>query len=291
MAFSQMNEDIAYVSRLDDEPSESAGMSAAALKAEFDRAGLALKSYINEVLLPELEGEGAAGKLGFSEVSGLTGAGSIQEAIAALERQLHDASMGSVAPDRVDSLRLRDSAVTAGKIAPGAVTEEKLAAESVDTGNICPAAVTNEKLSPGAVTETKLSSGAVTASKIAEGAVKTGALDGLSVTGEKIASGAVTEAKLAPEAVTKEHSGTLSKTLWQQQGEHFTQSMALPGLKGGSRVIADLDAGSVSGDALQTLCSDWGLILKAEADIGSVSFWASAAPEGNIPVKLLEVRR
>ena len=291
MAFSQMNEDIACISRLDDEPSESAGMSAAALKAEFDRAGLALQRYINETLLPELEAEGAAGSLGLAPVAGLGGAENVQQAVEALVRQLREASMGSVAPDSVDALRLTADSVTTEKIAAGAVTEEKLAPESVDTDSICSSAVTGDKLAPGSVTASKLDVWSVTGSSICPGAVGTYELGDLSVTGEKICSSAVTEAKLAPDAVSREYTGTLDKTQWRQQGELYTQSLSLPGLKADSRVMADMDASGVSDTELPELCSAWSLILKAGTGNGSVSFFAPDIPDTAIPVKLLEVRR
>lgn len=51
----QFTKDMNIIAKLDDEPNDVGGLTAAQLKAKFDEGGVALKEYINAVLLPELE--------------------------------------------------------------------------------------------------------------------------------------------------------------------------------------------------------------------------------------------
>lgn len=46
--------DMDIIQKLDDEPNDVGGLTAAELKAEFDKAGNLIKSYINETLLPSI---------------------------------------------------------------------------------------------------------------------------------------------------------------------------------------------------------------------------------------------
>lgn len=51
--------DLSIIQKLDDEPNDVGGLSAAELKAKFDQAGLTIQKYINETLVPEVLSEGA----------------------------------------------------------------------------------------------------------------------------------------------------------------------------------------------------------------------------------------
>lgn len=64
MALSKLTKDMAIIQKLDDEPNDVGGLTAAELKAKFDEAGEAVKEFLNETLLPELGGDHAAGSLG-----------------------------------------------------------------------------------------------------------------------------------------------------------------------------------------------------------------------------------
>lgn len=83
--FAPLETDIAYISKLDDEPNDVGGMTAEELKAEFDKAGGVIKDYLNGSLLPELEADGAAGKLG-AQLSGTTM--TVQQALNVLQQAL-----------------------------------------------------------------------------------------------------------------------------------------------------------------------------------------------------------
>lgn len=56
MALTPFNEDLNIISKLDDEPNDTQGLTPAELKARFDLAGNRIQAYINGTLLPEVEG-------------------------------------------------------------------------------------------------------------------------------------------------------------------------------------------------------------------------------------------
>lgn len=60
MSFSKFTKDMAIIQQLDDEPNDVGGMTAAELKAKFDEGGQAIKEFLNDVLLPELERGGVS---------------------------------------------------------------------------------------------------------------------------------------------------------------------------------------------------------------------------------------
>lgn len=55
MAYTKFEMDMAVISALDDEPNDTGGLTAAELKAKFDEGGVAVKRYLNETLLPEID--------------------------------------------------------------------------------------------------------------------------------------------------------------------------------------------------------------------------------------------
>lgn len=57
MALTKFTQNMDIIAKLDDEPNDAGGLSAAELKARFDEGGLALQNYINEILTPEVEAE------------------------------------------------------------------------------------------------------------------------------------------------------------------------------------------------------------------------------------------
>ena len=75
MKFTKLNDDLACVGALPDRPEAADGYTPDALKAVFDRAGLSIQTYLNQVLTRELEdygkGASAAEKLGSAPIAGL----------------------------------------------------------------------------------------------------------------------------------------------------------------------------------------------------------------------------
>lgn len=135
--FTNLTTDLDFVQKLDDLPNAVGGLSADQLKAEFDKAGNAIKLFINSILLAQLASETAnaagASKIGIEPVVGLTGATNVQDAIVAL---LNTYTAGTVADGSVTTIKLADDAVTAPKIKDGEVSTSKLASGAV-TGAKC----------------------------------------------------------------------------------------------------------------------------------------------------------
>lgn len=57
----KMTDDLAVIQKLGDEPNDVGGLTAANLKAKFDEAALAIQTYINETLIPDIKGLGYIG--------------------------------------------------------------------------------------------------------------------------------------------------------------------------------------------------------------------------------------
>lgn len=155
MALTTFNEDMEIISKLSDLPNDTDGLTAAELKARFDRAGTLLKAYINGTLLAELSGSGAAGSLGVGKVNGTDMGSTVQAALDALAAQIVEATLGTIPDKSIGESKFADLAVSTRTLSELAVTAAKIAA----------GAVTAEKLAAGAVTNTKLASGAVTDEK------------------------------------------------------------------------------------------------------------------------------
>lgn len=83
MELSKLEKDMGIIAKLDDEPNDVGGLTAAQLKDKFDEGGQALKQYINEVLLPELASELAASALGAVLDGGAT---TVQKALDTLRQ-------------------------------------------------------------------------------------------------------------------------------------------------------------------------------------------------------------
>ena len=57
MALTKFTQDMNMIARLDDEPNDVGGLTAAQLKARFDAGGIALQNYINETLTAQVDAE------------------------------------------------------------------------------------------------------------------------------------------------------------------------------------------------------------------------------------------
>lgn len=174
MAFSKFTEDMEIIGKLDDKPNDMTGHDAAWLKAQFDEAGKALKAFLNETLIAELEASGAK-NIGIdndgTQLTSTTIQGALEE-LDTVARQSAEGvvSVGSITTEKLHALavttqKIAELAVTEAKIAAGAVTEEKLATGSVAEGKIANGAVTGQKIAAAAVTTEKMGQGAVTGEK------------------------------------------------------------------------------------------------------------------------------
>lgn len=107
MSITKLEQDMAIIQKLDDEPNDVGGLTAAELKAKFDEAGETIKTYINEKLIPSTTAE----NIPFAETPEIP-ADTVQGAVEAVQKQLGEAVMGQV-PD-------------------GSITPEKLAPETLE---------------------------------------------------------------------------------------------------------------------------------------------------------------
>lgn len=110
MALTTFDKDVENISALSDQPNDNDGLSADELKALFDKAGVDIKDYINNVLIPELVDQIAAAARG-------------------------------IAADNISASILTNYSITENKLSQ----EEGLEAVSTDT--VRKYAITKEKLS------------------------------------------------------------------------------------------------------------------------------------------------
>lgn len=130
--FTSLTTDVENISKLDDLPNATGGLSAAELKAKFDKAGVDIKTFINSTLLDELAKEtssaSGASRIGIEPIVALAGANNVMDALSAMIALITSTSV----PDGgITTAKLADDAVTAAKIDDGAVGTAALAASAV----------------------------------------------------------------------------------------------------------------------------------------------------------------
>jgi hypothetical protein len=233
MALSEFTKDMEIVSKLSDEPNLDGGVghptgyTAEELKAVFDEGGISLKTYINNTLVPYVNGE------------------NIDTA------HLVD---GSVTTDKIE-----DGAVTSAKIGAKEVKNVNIDDAAVDTLQLADGSVTTQKLAYRAVAAQNIADGAVTESAL--DAVVLEALDEAYAAYKKpssgipsgdIADGAVTLMKLAADI----RYSIANVPMWVTYGE-LNSTILKANFNNGSRLILcsyqkELYAmvGVASGDAL-----------------------------------------
>lgn len=199
MALPTCNEDMNIISKLDDEPNDVGGLSAASLKAKFDLAGNLLKKALND-LVAALGENAAAKNIGFTPTTAVNKT-NVQDAIENVQSQIVGVSQAGIADGAVTAQKIADGAVGTAAIADDAITTSKLAMSAVDTDAIKWGAVDTYRLKDGAVTEAKLSNGVVTKSKIGYYAVEERHIKSYAVTGDKIANHTIGSSKIGERAI------------------------------------------------------------------------------------------
>lgn len=199
MALPTCNEDMNIISKLDDEPNDVGGLSAASLKAKFDLAGNLLKKALND-LVAALGENAAAKNIGFTPTTAVNKT-NVQDAIENVQSQIAGVSQAGIADGAVTAQKIADGAVGTAAIADDAITAGKLAMSAVDTDAIKWGAVDTYRLKDGAVTEAKLSNGVVTKSKIGYYAVEERHIKSYAVTGDKIANHTIGSSKIGERAI------------------------------------------------------------------------------------------
>ena len=192
MALPTCNEDMNIISKLDDEPNDVGGLSAASLKAKFDLAGNLLKKALND-LVAALGNNAAAKNIGFAPTTAVNKT-NVQDAIENVQSQIADVSQSGIADASVTAAKIADGAVGTAALADAAVTYDKIKDKAVGSAKLADNGVSAKKIASNAVQERHIFDGSVTEGKIGYGAV----------TANKISDGAVTQSKLAPNAVTNE---------------------------------------------------------------------------------------
>ena len=211
MALPTCNEDMNIISKLDDEPNDVGGLSAASLKAKFDLAGNLLKKALND-LVAALGNNAAAKNIGFAPTTAVNKT-NVQDAIENVQSQIAGVSQGGIADGSVTAAKIADGAVDTNAIKLGAVDTYRLKDAAVEESNIASGAVTRGKIDYDAVEGHNIVDNAVTRDKIAyytigsrnigERAIVTSALVDKAVTAEKIAAGAVTNEKVGDKALVE----------------------------------------------------------------------------------------
>lgn len=207
MSLPKFNEDIQIISKLADEPNDVGGLSADELKAKFDEASGLIKEFINDTLLPYLEGVYGAGNIGIANIPGLNDATTVQAALLELKTQLNNTSTGSI-PDRslsgeklvtgaVSTNELANASVTSEKIANASVDDSKISAGKLSGASIQDKAIENRHLNGKVIKAENVEDNSLTGNQIKDFSIPAGKLGSSSVHTSKIADGAVTRAKLA----------------------------------------------------------------------------------------------
>ena len=205
MALPTCNEDMNIISKLDDEPNDVGGLSAASLKAKFDLAGNLLKKALND-LVAALGNNAAAKNIGFAPTTAVN-ADNVQDAIENVQSQIADVSQSGIADASVTAAKIADGAVGTAALADAAVTYDKIKDKAVGSAKLAYNGVSAKKIASNAVQERHIFDGSVTEGKIGYGAVTANKISDGAVTQSKLAAESVSSAKLAPNAVTNEKVG------------------------------------------------------------------------------------
>ncbi len=270
MSFTRFTTDTQNISALTDRPNDMEGMTAAQLKAAFDKAGTDIAEYINNTLVAELEGTGAAGNLGIDTIAGLT-ATTVQAALAELFAALQDVVLGDIPNESLDT----------EKFVRRSVTNEIIALATILTENLANGSVTGPKIADDTLETAKYKNRSVTGGKIALAAIVEELLASGSVTEPKIASGAVTGPKLAAGAVT------IDKTTGIQP-EHKAVAVTVPGIAAGGTVTVNVAGVTATNTLIVTAAPasfikwrDCGVRCSAQGN-GTLTFAAESATGQNL---------
>ena len=166
MEIELLDGDLNIIQKLDDEPNDVGGMTAAQLKAEFDKAGNIIKTYLNETLVPKIIEEDATNAARAEAEAAREAAESAREAAesaraaeeleresaetvrremetarkeAESNRQTAEAARQEAESDRVGQELVRRQAETARKAAETARAAAETERENKETGYVAQA--------------------------------------------------------------------------------------------------------------------------------------------------------
>lgn len=284
MSFIKMTDDLNIIQGLPDLPNDVGGLTAAQLKATYDKAGLLLKKYINEVLIPEIEGNGGAANVGISEIEGVN-ATTVQRALEILRGQLMEATVGVIP----------DGSITTAKYANESVTAEKLADGAVGTSKISDGAITNDKIESvksdkidGNVSN--IADDVIATNKIKNFAVTQNKLANAAVTEEKISAGAVTAAKIASGAVSQTFTTIISAEGWTGEAAPYTNAVTVTGLLAADKPMVDMIP-SETYETAEAEIEAYANIFKMVAADNQLTVYATEKPSVDISIQIKAVRK
>ena len=270
----RVTDELGTVSTLDDRPNDTGGLTAAELKAKFDADAGTLKDYVNDVLIPFLEGTSAAASLGITTIPGFS-ADNIQTALEQIVQAMQDVTQGSVADGSITLLKLAAEVTAvalggaaashthgAGDINSGVLNADripvldstKLGTGSVGTEQLGAAVVTADNLAALAVLATHIAAGAVTTQKIAAKAVPAANVADGTLTREKMAAdvlGIASETRSTTTPFAEECNGQLLIAAPDSNQNFTLTAEILAALPTGWAVT--IVRGSVSGGATYTI--------------------------------------
>jgi hypothetical protein len=113
MAITPISTNMAIIQALADLPNATGGLSASQLKAKFDEGGEALKTYINNTLIPALaattNGASGADQIGATQV--LAGSGTtVQDILEWLYTQVTNVTLGQIPDGSLTDVKLSNAA-------------------------------------------------------------------------------------------------------------------------------------------------------------------------------------
>ena len=116
MGLPPFEHDMDIIQKLDDEPNDVGGLTAAELKAKFDEPGNAVKQYMNTALIPSVDAAVEHVDQVAEEIEQFT-ADKIDEWL-----DEHPEATTTVEDGSISTVKLADGAVTTEKLADGVVT-------------------------------------------------------------------------------------------------------------------------------------------------------------------------
>ena len=295
MALPKFEKDISIISKLSDQPNDTAGsaLSAADLKAKFDEGGNELKKFINETLIPYLEGIEAAASLGIKAISGMSEAGNVQEALEALKFAIDNTATGSIPDSSLGGEKLEPDSITDRELAPGAVQFSNMAPNAVSGDVVSDKGIGGSKLEDGCLENRHLGKLIVEDENIADktidaaGKIKDGTLTAKlfapgSVQTPAIGDGAVTDTKIIKGAVSESFSVTLPAASWADG----SQTVSASGVTADNTVIV-----SPAPEAENYAAYTEAAVRCAAQAAGTLTFVCETAPETALTVNVTVINK
>lgn len=123
MAITEFTDDLGIIAALDDEPNDTGGLTAAQLKAKFDEGPKAIQTYINDTLLPVMDGAN------IPYDNSVEGGQTIKEA-------LDSVTVGVMPDNSITNAKLVDNEITFAKLDDTAIASEAEAVAGTATNKL-----------------------------------------------------------------------------------------------------------------------------------------------------------